>query len=57
MIELIVTVAIIGFVAWLFTTLVPLPEPFPRVIIAVACIAVLLVVLQAFGISTGLNLR
>ncbi len=53
MISLLVTVVIIGFVCWLLVTLVPLPEPFPRIVIAIACIIVLLMVLRAFGIWDG----
>jgi len=57
MISLLVTIVIIGFVVWLLTALIPMPEPFPKVIVAVACIVVLLMVLNAFGLWSGPGLR
>lgn len=51
MLELLLTVAIIGFVVWLITTYVPMPAPFPTIIIVIAGIIVLVMALRAFGIS------
>ncbi len=54
MISLILTVVLIGFVAWLLVTLVPMPAPFPRVVIAIACVLALLAVLNAFGVGPAI---
>ena len=53
MISLLVTIVVIGFICWLLVTLIPMPAPFPKVIVAVACIVVLLLVLRAFGLWNG----
>ncbi len=50
MFTLILTIAALGFIAWLLVTLIPMPAPYPRIIIALSCIIVLLLVLQAFGL-------
>lgn len=55
MISLIVTIAFIGLVVWLFTSIVPLPPPFPKLILVVAIICAVFVVLQAFGIFRGVH--
>lgn len=49
MLHLILLIAVIGFVVWLVIHLVPMPSPFPQIIIAVACLAVLYLVLSAIG--------
>lgn len=48
--ELILTIAAIGFVAWLVITLIPMPDNIRTVVQVVAAIAVLWVVLGAFGL-------
>jgi hypothetical protein len=48
-IELLVTLAIIGLIAWVLTRLVPMPNEVRTVIIVVALLACLLIVLRAFG--------
>ncbi len=50
MVTLILTIAAIGFIAWLLVTLIPMPAPYPRIIIGISCLIVLLLVLQAFGL-------
>jgi hypothetical protein len=49
MIELLVTLAIIGLIAWVLTALVPMPQQIKTVIIVVAVLICLLIVLRAFG--------
>ena len=51
MITLLVYLAIIGLVAWLLITLIPMPEPFPKVIIAAACLIALIILLNAFALD------
>jgi hypothetical protein len=50
MIELIVTVAIVGLIVWAIYALVPMPEPFKKIILVIAVVCVALYVLQAFGL-------
>lgn len=50
-IELIVSVAIIGLVVWLVTTVLPIPEPFRGLIVKVAyVVAVFMVVLWVLSL-------
>lgn len=50
MLELLLTLAIIGFVVWLVTTLVPMDPTIKKVIIGVAVLLIVLVVIRAlFG--------
>lgn len=50
-IGVIVLIAIVGFVAWLLTLPgVPIASPFRQIIIGVLVIAVLLYILQAYGL-------
>jgi hypothetical protein len=48
-VELLVLLAIIGLVAWVLVSLVPMPSQIRTVIIVVAVLICLLVVLRAFG--------
>jgi hypothetical protein len=50
MIELLITLAVIGLIAWLIVAFVPLPAPFPKIIIGVAVAIAALIILRAFGI-------
>ena len=50
LITVVVAIALIGFVTWLVITLIPMPAPFPRIIIAVVCVIVLIWLLQSFGL-------
>ncbi len=50
---IILTIAVVGFVVWLIVTLIPMPEPFPKVIIALACFALLIYLLQSAGVIHG----
>ena len=52
-IDLIITVAIIGLLVWVFS-LLPLPAPFQQIIMAIAVIAVVIILLQfLFGLNVG----
>ena len=46
----IVVVAITGLLCWLVITFIPMPEPFHKIIIAVAVISIILWLLAGFGI-------
>lgn len=52
MLSLILGIALIGFVVWLIL-LIPMPDQFRKVIIAVACVLAVLWALQTLGIHTG----
>lgn len=50
-IELIVSIAIIGLVVWLVTTVLPIPEPFKGLIVKIAyVVCVVLVVLWVLSL-------
>ena len=49
LLELIIILALVGFVAWIVLQLIPMPAPFPKIIVAVACLLALLIVLRAIG--------
>jgi hypothetical protein len=49
MVELLIYIAIIGLVAWVFTQLVPMPPAVGTALIAVAILIILLVVLRNLG--------
>jgi hypothetical protein len=51
MITLLLMIAAVGFIAWIITAYIPMPEPFKIVIIVVAAIFVVLIVMRAFGIA------
>lgn len=51
MIELLVTLAIVGLIAWALVQLVPMPSQVRTVIVVVAVLICLLIVLRAFGVA------
>ena len=51
MITLILVIALAGFLVYLITTYIPMPEPFKLVIYVVVAIALVLYLLNAFGIA------
>ncbi len=53
LIELIVYIAVIGMIVYFVTTLIPMPAVFKTVIVAVACLVVLLIVLRALGVDVA----
>lgn len=50
MIALILAIAIAGFLVWLITTYIPMPQPFKVAIIVIVVICIVLYVISAFGI-------
>jgi len=56
MIQLIVVIALVGLFCWAITTLVPMPPQFSKAIIVVAIVCVVLYVLTAFGLLSGMSL-
>jgi hypothetical protein len=56
MITLLLYVALIGLICWAIVKFIPMPEPFPKIIIGVGALIAILLVLQAFGVHTGLSI-
>ena len=54
MISLLVMIAVVGLIAYVIITLIPLPPPMRTVIVAVAVLIVIILVVRAFGLDTGL---
>lgn len=54
-IALIVWLVVIGVVAWLITTYIPMPQPFKTILMIVLVVVALLLVLSAFGLIGGLS--
>ena len=52
MIELILTLAIAGFVVWIVLQ-IPMPDIFRKIIIGVVAFALVIWVLQSFGLVSG----
>lgn len=50
MITLILTLAVIGFLTWLVTTYIPMPDVFKKVIIVIVIIVVVLYLFRVLGI-------
>ena len=57
MLTILLTMAIIGFLAYLIVTYIPMPEPFRQVIIVVLVIMVIIWLLNTVGSVGNLNLR
>jgi len=51
LIELLVLIAVVGFLVWALTAYVPMPAPFKTAIIVIAVIVLVLFVLRALGIG------
>ncbi len=52
-IQLIVLIALIWFVVWVITNIVPMEQPGKKVITVVALVATVFIVLEAFGLLPG----
>jgi hypothetical protein len=50
MIELIVSIALVGLLVWAVTTLIPMPEQFKKAIVVIAVVFVMIYALKAFGL-------
>ena len=46
----VLVVIVVGLLCWLAVTYIPMPDPFPRIVIGIAVIATVLWLLAAFGI-------
>lgn len=53
LITLILTLAIVGFLLWLIVTYIPMPAPFKQIIMVIIVIAVVLWLLNGFGVLGG----
>lgn len=53
MISLIISIVVLGLIYWA-VSLLPLPEPFPMVIKVLFIILLVVALLNAFGVHTGL---
>ncbi len=51
MIELILTIALVGLIVWLIVTYIPMPAPFKTVIMVVAAVFIILWLMSALGIG------
>jgi len=54
MIELILTLALVGFLVYLIVTYIPMPEPFKTGLIVLAVIFVILYLVRLFGLDIPL---
>lgn len=53
MVALIVWIVVIGVIAWLINSYVPIPQPFKTLINIVLIVVALLLILNAFGLTSG----
>ncbi len=53
MIQILLTIALAGFIVWLILK-IPMPSPFPEIIIGVVCVLLVLWALQLIGVNTRL---
>jgi hypothetical protein len=55
MIALILTLALVGFLVWLITTYIPMPEAFKKAIIVIVIILLVLYIIRLFGFDIPLS--
>lgn len=51
LIGLLILIAVVGLIAWVLISVVPMPQQFKTIILVVALLVVLLVVVRAFGLT------
>lgn len=51
LIATILTLAIIGFLVYMVTTYIPMPDPFRTIIYVITAVCVVLYLMQVFGVS------
>lgn len=56
-IGLIIAIAVLGFIVYLILLILPMPQPFRQIIIALAALIALLLILSAFGFIGGPNMK
>ena len=54
MITLLVMLAVIGLIAYVLISIVPMPQPMRTVIIAVAILIAIILIVRAFGLDAGI---
>lgn len=54
-IQLIIVLALVGFLLFAVTTWIPMPPPYRQLFIGIVCLCVLLYVLQVFGVFSGMH--
>jgi hypothetical protein len=54
MISLLLTIALVGFLVYLITTIVPMPDQFKKAIIVIAVVILILYLVRVFGIDMPL---
>jgi hypothetical protein len=52
-IVLVIVLAVVGFLLYLLLTYVPMPRPFPQLIVGIVVFAIILWLLSAFGLLGG----
>lgn len=57
MIQVLITLCVIGILVWLATTYIPMAEPFKRLFVGVAVIGTVLWLLSVFGLLAGIPVR
>jgi sulfite exporter TauE/SafE len=55
LLELIITIALVGLVVWAITSLIPMDAKFQQIIYVVAIIFIIVFVLNALGLFHGLH--
>ena len=55
LIQIVIVLAVVGFLLWLVMTYIPMPDPFKKIIMVVVVIFVVLWLLSAFGILDGVS--
>jgi hypothetical protein len=55
LIQLIVILAVLGFALYMVLTYVPMPQPVKTVIVGIAVLALVVLILQAIGVDSGLG--
>ena len=50
LLQVVITLLVVGVLLWLFLTYIPLAAPFPKLITAVVVIVVVIWLLQVFGV-------
>ncbi len=51
MIQLMLTLAIVGFVLWLLLTYVPMPDPFKKLLVVLVVVCVIVWLMGVFGVA------
>ena len=55
LIQLVIMLAVVGFILWLILTYIPMPDPFKKIIIVIVVIVLILYLLSVFGIMGNMD--